>query len=58
MNAKATTTSPRPFHGIKCPECRKPARTMHTYRYPSGTQRRRQCPNGHRFTTMERIYHP
>ena len=46
------------FVGFCCPTCGKPSTVNHTYRKAVGTQRRRICEKGHRFTTMERIYTP
>lgn len=58
MNGKAASSvSAKPYYGIQCPTCQSPAKVMHTYQAVGGTQiqRRRQCPSGHRFSTMERI---
>lgn len=35
---------------MNCPACDLPTRVLSTRH---GTQRRRECPNGHRFTTEE-----
>lgn len=56
MNRKATAIRRRTHIGFTCPQCKAGAAVMHTYRKPCGTQRRHQCPQGHRFTTMERLY--
>lgn len=36
---------------MKCPLCKAPSSVLETRK--GGTQRRRECFNGHRFTTME-----
>lgn len=60
MNKKALANKRRKYAGITCPDpkCGAPCYILHTYHFAGGAQihRRRQCRNGHRISTMERIF--
>lgn len=44
---------------ILCPECQQPmAHVVDTRPWQSGILRRRECPKGHRTTTLEKPFRP
>lgn len=40
---------------VRCPQCKRPSRVVHTEREDDGVLRRRRCARGHLFRTMERF---
>lgn len=40
---------------MKCPHCQKPTFTLDTRTTKEYVRRRRECFNGHRFTTQETV---
>lgn len=40
---------------MKCPECNTYTRVLRVRETLTGMTRRRECPQGHRFTTHERV---
>jgi len=43
---------------MNCPTCNKGSEVIDSRLIPNGVRRRRQCLNGHRFTTIEQVPQP
>ena len=43
---------------MKCPTCNQKTEVLRVQEMRNGTRRRRECPQGHRFTTHERVSSP